>query len=126
MVDRNISMIKFLDQIKTNWISITLFALTVITTLSLWPSERLPSGPSTDKTLHMIAYALLMLPTALRRPKNWVLIGLFFIAYSGFIELFQPYVNRSGDWLDMVANATGLMAGLLMGEIFRYTLNRFR
>jgi VanZ family protein len=120
-------MIHFLmNLIESKWIGITLFTLAAITTLSLWPHERLPSVPGTDKTHHMIAYALLMLPTALRKPNKWMLIGLFFIAYSGLIELLQPYVNRYGDWLDMAANATGVLVGLVVAEIFRYTLKRFR
>ena len=119
-------MIKFLNLIKTNWIGITLFTLAAITILSLWPHERLPPVPGTDKTHHLIGYALLMLPTALRKPNKWVLIGLFFIAYSGLIELLQPYVNRYGDWLDMAANATGVLFGLVVAEIFRFTLKWFR
>ena len=46
----------------------------------------------------MIAYAILMLPTALRKPRHWKFIGVFFISYSGGIELVQPYVNRYGEY----------------------------
>ncbi len=121
----DISMIKLLNLIKTKWIAITLFTLTAITTLSLLPLERLPSVPGTDKTHHIIAYAFLMLPTGLKKPKTGLLIGLLFIAYSGVIELLQPYVNRHGEWLDMAANATGVLVGLLLAELLRYTLKRF-
>jgi hypothetical protein len=91
--------------------------LLAITTLSLWPLETLPSVPGTDKTHHLIAYAALMFPTALRKPDKWIMIGLLFIAYSGAIELLQPYVNRYGEWLDMAANASGVIFGLIVAEL---------
>ena len=121
-------MITLLTYIKNYWIAFTLFTLAVITSLSLWPLENLPSVPGSDKTHHFIAYAALMFPTALRKPNHWKLIGLFFIAYSGMIELIQPYVNRYGEWLDMAANTVGVGCGLLIAELaiyfFRCSLNR--
>jgi VanZ family protein len=113
-------MIRLLTLIKTNWIIFTLFILLVITILSLWPLDELPSIPGTDKTHHLIAYAILMLPTALRKPDRWILFGLFFIAYSGAIELLQPYVNRYGEWLDMLANTAGVVCGLIIAEIVNF------
>ena len=106
-------MITLLSFIRTYWISITLFTLAVITVLSLSPLEELPSVSGSDKAHHLIAYAALMFPTALRKPNYWPLIGLFFICWSGAIELLQPYVNRYGEWQDMTANITGLVFGLL-------------
>ena len=94
--------------------------LALIAFLSLWPLDELPSVPGTDKTHHIIAYAVLMFPTALNKPNKWKLIGLIFIAYSGVIELLQPYVNRSGEWLDMAANATGIICGLLFAKLVIY------
>ena len=61
-----------------------------------------------------------MLPTALRKPTRWVLFGLFFIAYSGAIELLQPYVNRYGEWNDMLANTAGIICGLFIAEIVNF------
>ena len=106
--------------IKTNWIVFTLFTLAVITALSLWPLEKLPPVPGTDKTHHLISYAILMFPTALRKPNKWILFCLLFIAYSGVIELLQPYVNRYGEWLDLAANVTGVVFGLIIAELINY------
>ena len=113
-------MIKLLTLIRKNWIIFTLFILIVITILSLSPLDELPSVPGTDKAHHLIAYAILMLPTALRKPNRWVLFGLFFIAYSGAIELLQPYVNRYGEWNDMLANTAGIICGLFIAEIVNF------
>jgi VanZ family protein len=90
--------------------------MAAITTLSLWPAAHLPTVPGTDKTHHFIAYAALILPTALQKPKNYLLLVLTFITFSGMIELIQPYVNRYGEWLDMLANTLGLFFGWLLAK----------
>lgn len=109
--------------ISKNWLVITTILLVTITTLSLWPVDKLPSVPGTDKTHHLIAYAALTLPIALAKPKYLYLILLVFIAWSGAIELIQPYVNRYGEWLDMLANTSGVILGFLLGHLLgRYFL----
>jgi VanZ family protein len=108
-----------LTWIKKYWIFCTLFILTLITILSLRPLATLPPVPGTDKLHHFIAYATLMLPTALRKPKYWLLIALIFITCSGAIELIQPFVNRYCDLKDLLANIAGLACGLIIAEIFK-------
>lgn len=103
--------------IRKYWISTTLFVLTVITILSLRPLPTLPPVPGSDKTHHLIAYAALMFPTALKKPKYWIALGLFFVAWSGLIEIIQPYTNRYGEVQDFVANIAGLGCGLLIAQI---------
>lgn len=115
-------MRKTLAFINSHWLAVTLFILAAITALSLWPQEQLPSVPGTDKTHHLIAYAALMFPAAWRKPPRWLLIGIVFIAYSGVIELLQLYVNRYGEWLDLAANAGGVILGLILAELLRYLL----
>jgi len=106
--------------IQKYWLHITLLLLASIATLSLWPVAHLPSVPGTDKTHHFIAYAALMLPTALRKPKHWLIITFAFLAFSGAIELIQPYVNRYGEWLDMAANSFGLIFGFILAKIILF------
>jgi hypothetical protein len=101
-------MVKPLILIRNHWVSLTILILLSITCLSLWPLNDFESVPGSDKVHHLIAYAALMFPTALRKPPYWVLYGLLFLAFSGVIELVQPYVNRYGEWADMLANATGV------------------
>lgn len=109
-----------LMQLSRFWLAITLLILLAITLLSLWPASGLPTVPGTDKTHHFIAYAGLMFPVALRQPKYWIFIGIFFIGWSGAIELIQPYVNRYGEWLDMLANSSGLLCGVLLAWMAKY------
>jgi VanZ family protein len=106
-----------IDLIQKYCLHITLILLVSIATLSLWPAAYLPSVPGTDKSHHFIAYAALMLPTALRQPKQWFIITIAFLTFSGAIELIQPYVNRYGEWLDMAANALGLVCGFILAKI---------
>ena len=117
-------MTSLIHIIKAHWVVFTLTALAAITFLSLWPLEQLPPVPGTDKTHHLIAYALLMFPTALRKPKNWKLLGLLFIAYSGTIELIQPHVNRYGEWLDMLANTAGVVCGFFAAGLANALVSR--
>ena len=113
-------MTALLTFIRNYWIVFTLLTLAAITILSLYPLEHLPPVPGSDKTHHFIAYGALMFPVALRKPKYWPLIGLFFVFWSGGIELIQPYVNRYGEWLDMLANTLGLISGWLLAKVMLY------
>lgn len=106
--------------IQNHWLVLTLVLLAAITTLSLWPVESLPDVPGTDKTHHFIAYGALMFPAALRRPLHWPWIGLLIVAYSGAIELIQPFVNRYGEWLDLAANTGGVICGVLLAQLVIY------
>ena len=67
----------------------------------------------------LIAYALLFFPIALHQPKYWVGIGLVIITLSGAIELIQPWVNRYGEWLDLLANTVGVVLGGCAGAVGR-------
>jgi hypothetical protein len=117
-------MIKLTTIIKTYWIALTLVILGAISILSLSPLDTLPSVPGTDKAHHLIAYALLMFPAALRKPDRLLTIGLLFIAWSGTIELVQPYVNRYGEWLDLLANTGGIACGFLIATLINSWITR--
>ena len=108
--------------IHRHWLSLSIILLGCITALSLNPLSTLPEAPGSDKTHHLIAYAVLALPTALRRPKRWPLIILCFALYSGLIELIQPQVNRYGEWMDFIANVVGLLIGVCLS----FLINKLR
>jgi len=105
--------------IQKHWLTITFFFLAIITAASLWPAAHLPPVPGSDKTHHFISYAALMLPTALKKPRHWFLIALFFLFFSGTIELIQPYFNRYGEWLDMLANTGGIICGIIIAKLIK-------
>ncbi|MCI5140879.1 MAG: VanZ family protein [Candidatus Electrothrix sp. ATG1] len=104
--------------LQKKWRCCTIIFFVAITALSLWP-ESGPSAPGGDKLHHIIAYAALVLPVPLSRPKLWQFIAALFIVYSGVIELVQPLVHRYGEWLDMAANSVGVLCGILIAELLR-------
>ena len=99
--------------------------LAIVTVASLTPLPALPDVPGTDKMHHVIAYALIALPVSIVRPKFWwrFLMGVFL--WSGAIELIQPYVNRYGEWLDLLANFSGVFVGVGLSIIIMSLLNYF-
>lgn len=103
--------------IKQYWFLICTIIIVLITSLSLTPMPHLPSVPGSDKTHHFIAYAALFFPVALAKPKYWLSIGIFFIMVSGAIEIIQPYVNRYGEWLDLLSNSGGIICGYLLARL---------
>ena len=117
-------VITLLNLIERYWIWVTLFLLTAITCLSLSPLKELPPVPGGDKTHHFIAYAALMFPTAIKKPKHWWAIVLGFVGWSGAIELLQPYVNRYGEFQDLLANIIGLIFGWSSVKLISLGLNR--
>ena len=110
-------MIKVIKLIQELWLKISIFVLISITVLSLYPLNNLPEVPGTDKIHHLIAYAALTYPTALKKPNRWMYIIIFFVFYGGLIELIQPYVNRYGEWLDMLANTCGVFCGIILASL---------
>ena len=107
-------MIPLTQFINRYWIQLSLAMLLAITALSLHPLDNLPEAPGSDKTHHLIAYAALAYPASLRKPKRWQAIITIFALYSGLIELIQPHVNRYGEWMDFLANISGLIIGIAM------------
>jgi len=108
-----------LKLVSKYWYQISLSILVVITIASLIPLPELPKVPGSDKTHHFLAYGALIFPVALRSPKYWPWLAVFFLAWSGAIELIQPFVNRYGEWLDLLANAGGLAIGLTLGLLIK-------
>jgi len=109
---KEMNIVQILDEY---YLKISVFILLGIIVLSLYPLESLPQFPGTDKTHHFIAYSTLAFPIAFVRPKFWFVYIMFFLFCSGLIELIQPYVNRYGEWLDMLANSLGLLVGIIIG-----------
>ena len=110
-------MVQLIEIIKRYWLSLSVLALLATTALSLSPLDGLPEAPGSDKTHHLIAYAAAAYPTALRKPKRWLIIILCFAIYSGLIEIIQPWVNRYGEWMDVQANIGGLILGIMLAKL---------
>ena len=95
----------------------------IIAVLTLLP-QALPSSASgsIDKVYHFIAFAGLMLPVAALWPRGLVWMIPAALLFGTGIEIIQPFVNRSRELADFMANG----AGILAGSAFGFVLHRLR
>ncbi len=83
------------------------------------PGPEPSSLPLTDKQLHALAFAVLILPITVANLRVALPLAPVALAYGGLIELIQPLVGRSGEWADLFADGIGILAGLALGWILR-------
>jgi len=86
-----------------------------------------PPGPAwilTDKQIHALAFALLMLPVALSNPRFALRLAPVLFVYGGAIELIQPSFGRGAEWGDLLADGIGIVAGLSSGWAVRRAFTR--
>ena len=109
---------------------LSLLVIAAILFLSLFnpPKTRLDSISFIDKIAHIcmyggleivIWYEYLRHHTGLNRTRM-VLLGIIApIVLGGAMELAQALLteNRSGDWMDLIADAVGVMAGAAAGYL---------
>ena len=114
----------------TKWIRrhpISVILILVIWYLSLFtpPKTELANVRFIDKWAHLLMYGALafvlwMEDWRVRKasPSMPRALALYIgpVAMSGLIELAQAYctTDRSGDWLDLAANAIGALAGIVL------------
>lgn len=110
----------------------TAVLIVLITLLSLLPESDLPEGPGisrwlaslilgdperADKVRHFLAYsgtAFVAVLGLARSAGSAVVVALTLLAYSGALEILQAMGGvRTGDWLDLLANASGCATGTL-------------
>lgn len=94
----------------------TLIAL-AIAVVCLAPSSNLPGVGISDKLQHALAFALLAFwfgSIVVRRDLPWA--GLALVLFGGLIEIAQALLGwgRTAEWLDLLADAAGVLAGLLL------------
>ena len=90
--------------------------LIAIWVLSLLPGNDLPRLPGIDKWFHGLAYFACMFCWGqwFTRPVSRLKIAIAFIVMGALIECLQGLTSyRSFDWLDMVANAAGVVLAWL-------------
>ena len=89
------------------------------------PAQKSPNAPGTDKLLHVIAYAALVLPMHFAKPHQFWKYAVCGIMFGSFIELAQPFVNRSGEVGDVLADACGIALRCAVGVRLCTWMNRF-
>jgi VanZ family protein len=103
-------------------------ALTLLIAFAIAYGTLRPLGgntglPFTDKQLHFMAFACLALPIGWVRPAWALWLIPLSLAYGALIEVAQPFIGRSGDIWDLVADGLGILAGVLPGQI-RHSLKK--
>ena len=116
------------------WLAIGFLLVGVVCFLTLTPSPPdMDDFPEGDKIGHFVAYSTMMLWFGLiyLRGKRYMRVGLAFIVMGIALELIQGMLNyRSFSYLDMGANACGVMIGWLfagtrLAEALVYVEARF-
>ncbi|TMV06467.1 VanZ family protein [Ruegeria sediminis] len=103
----------------------TLLLMLVITVASLMPKGSAGDPGSADKQMHVIAYALAVLPAAVGASGPVVGLAAGIVAWGIAIELIQPLVGRSMNIADIAANTSGVLAGLLFAFVLRRLLGKW-
>lgn len=107
---------KMMPTTATRWAILATIALaTAIAVLTLMPPTQVDMPSGSDKPAHFIAFLALALPLAVVRPRWSGVLFVVFTAFGAAIEIVQPYVGRSREWADLIADAVGIACGLLLG-----------
>lgn len=72
---------------------------------------------ASDKVVHFLGYfALAMWFAGVTRARRYPMVGVLLIALGGVIEILQGAMGngRQAEWLDLVADALGVIAALAL------------
>lgn len=107
------------------WLSRGAFALCwlFVSFMALTPAPPRTVDLGWDKLNHASAFCVLMLLLDSGWPARRKMGAALLLVYGGLIELIQLQVpGRSGEWLDLGADAVGLLAGLVLAALARAAL----
>ena len=104
--------------------TLAIFATAILAALIAYltltpPRPETSDGLLSDKAYHVIAFAALVFPSALlyRRSLVWLIPAALVLGAA--IELVQPFVGRSAELADFVADSVGVACGLAAGYALR-------
>jgi len=98
-------------------IYLTVVIAFVIGLATLTPVEKLTVVSGSDKLYHLLSFAILTFTIAMVRPKavRWLLI--LNLIFGGAIELLQPFLSRSCEFADFLADACGATLGIMVSRV---------
>ncbi len=87
---------------------------------SLVPGETLPPIASNDKLLHLLGHGGVAFCGAFAYAGHWRYLLLALPVFGAGLEVLQQWVpNRGFDWLDMVANVSGIALAFVLALTWR-------
>ena len=121
-----------MDFIKKFWKPLAWTVIILILCLMPRSVEPQPSWliqiPHFDKIVHWSLYAILSFLMYLSKQEKqkivfFIINILFAFVLGGSIELIQPYVGRSKELMDLIADMVGSICGIPIYFIFQLYLN---
>lgn len=109
---------------RTVWRAASVVLALVIAYFTILRQQQgAPLGPWTDKIYHFVAFAILVMPTAIiyKRALFWVVPAA--LVFGASIEIIQPYVGRQGEFADFVGDALGALFGAAAGLLIHAGLS---
>lgn len=106
-------------------VSLTVSLSVCIAILTLIPSNAAPDIVGSDKVHHILAFMSLTLPSAAFYPKALLRVVLAAVLYAGLIEVIQPFVGRTGDVADFLADLLGIAIGAIIGLLLYWGTGRW-
>jgi len=97
------------------WQLLLALLLAVVLWLALTPAPPPQASLGWDKLNHLSGFITLTLVASFGFAGHWRRIGLALLAYGALIEVLQSFTpSRSAEWADLLADALGITAGLLL------------
>lgn len=101
----------------------SLWVLCVIATVALAIKPGgIPMHTGADKMLHLLVFCILMLwpATTFDKLLNVALGAIFLFSVGLGMEYLQSFIpGRSADFMDVASNGLGILAGVVIGFLFR-------
>jgi VanZ family protein len=98
----------------------------IIAWATLTPNPPTPDldSPHADKIYHVVAFAVLVLPTAVLYARSLTWILPLACGFGIAIELVQPYTGRALEVADILADLVGCGVGTAVGLTLRAIVRR--
>lgn len=97
----------------------TLFGFLLIVVFSFAPVKTIAYLPLKDKSLHLLAYAVVAFLMQLTTGQRGRVVFLAISTLGALIEVFQPLFGRSFDFFDIVANCVGALLGVSLAIVYQ-------
>lgn len=109
------------------WGLVLLLLLCLGTWLALVPAPPRQATLGWDKLNHAVAFALLAAVGTMGFVHARVRLALALFAYGALIEVLQAFTpTRTAEWMDLLADALGIAAGMLLTTVLAGSVTQRR